>query len=56
MKTNVTIEEELFAKRVSAAHERGVEMNKLVNDLVREALKTKHAGVKPHLTIQSQLP
>ena len=41
MKTTVTIEEDVSDQLVKAAHAAGVDVSKLANDLVREALRTK---------------
>ena len=39
MKTTVTIEEDLSAQLARAAQSAGVDVNKLVNDIIREGLK-----------------
>ena len=41
MKTTVTIEDDVSAQLTSAAQATGVDVNKLVNDLVRDALQRR---------------
>jgi len=46
MKTTVTLEEDLSAQLFTVAQATGVDVNKLANELVREALKKNPRWVK----------